>query len=831
MKQNVFFDETYTLNKIKHYLPAQAPLKDFVHHNTLHAFQNKPFFEALTQASSIFGYKTLLSLDEYRSLYKENKISPEILEQVIVKAKGKELLPKWKEFVLTSNYTSSNKQQIGILRKLWKKIYQIDLDSTVHRNLFQLLSSYLDQGIAIQHFPIPNSGLKSAIRRIEQNSFFPIFKSKRVKSLLYKRNCSISDLLEIIVGDEKLYEQYLFDQQFAHPGWSGLVATIESKPQTLLDKRRITLEDVIFIELLLEIDFLDQEFNENWASLSKIAQPKPISLFDTVAPSEKDEVLQIWQNAYEWTYYDEVLCGIQNTYSQSTTNTESPKFQAFFCIDDREISIRQHLELLEPNCDTFGTPGHFALDTMFQPQHGKFYTQICPAPITPKYLIREEEQSYKRKKDIHFKKHTHHLLGGWIISQTVGFWSPVKLLMNLFKPTVTSGTAYSYMHMHKFSKLTVENENNHTENGLQVGYTLDEMVDRVENVLKSTGLTTGFAPLIYIIGHGASSTNNPYYAGYDCGACSGRPGSVNARAFAEIANKPNVREKLLDRGIDIPESTQFIGALHDTTRDEFIFYDENVLSVINRNSHSENTKVFRKALRNNAKERSRRFMSIDTTKNAKDVHTKVKERSVSLFEPRPELNHSNNTLCIVGSRNLTKNLFLDQRAFLNSYNYEIDPKGFFLEGILNAATPVCGGINLEYYFSRVDNERFGSGSKLPHNVVGLVGLANGVEGDLRPGLPIQMVEVHDPLRLMMFIEHDPTIVLDTIKRNPSTYEWYNNAWVNLSVIHPKTKELFVFINGKFSPYVTITKENKTTNDLMKAIESTPHNLPVYRLNN
>lgn len=829
MKQDVFFDEAHSLNRIKHYLPAQAPLKDFVHHNTLHAFQDKPFFEALTQASSIFGYKTLLSIDEYRTLYEHKKIDPIILEQVIVRSKGEHQLQEWKEIVLNHNFTPSRKQKIGNLRKLWKSIYHVDIDSAVHRTLFQLLSSYLDQGIAIQNFPVPNRGFKSSINKIEQNSFIPIFKSKRVKNLLYKKNCSISDLLEILVGDEKLYEQYLFDQQFAHPGWSGLVATIENKPQTLLDKKKIKLEDVIFIELLLEIDFLDQEFNENWVSLSKVAQPEPVALFDQVTRTEKDEALQIWQNAYEWTYYDEVLNGIQNT-KVKPTQQESLKFQAFFCIDDREISIRQHLELLVPDCETYGTPGHFALDTMFQPQHGKFYTQICPAPITPKYLIKEEEKSYQRKKDIHFKKHSHHLLGGWIISQTVGFWSPFKLLMNLFKPTVTSGTAYAYMHMHKFSKLTVENENNQTENGLQVGYTLEEMVDRVENVLKSTGLVSGFTRLVYIIGHGASSTNNPYYAGYDCGACSGRPGSVNARAFAEIANKPSVREQLIKRGIIIPDSTQFIGGLHDTTRDEFIFYDENNLSPDNRDAHSQNIKTFRKALSNNAKERSRRFMSIDTSQNAKKVHAKVKERSVALFEPRPELNHSNNTLCIVGGRALTKNIFLDQRAFLNSYNYKIDPKGIFLEGILNAATPVCGGINLEYYFSRVDNERFGAGSKLPHNVVGLIGLANGVEGDLRPGLPIQMVEVHDPLRLMMVIEHEPEVVLDTIQRNPSTYEWYKNEWVQLSVIHPQTKNIFVFKDGKFNPYLPVTQKNKTVGDLMKAIESTSHNLPVYDLN-
>jgi hypothetical protein len=42
----------------------------------------------------------------------------------------------------------------------------------------------------------------------------------------------------------------LFDQQFAHPGWSGIVSVIEDMPQTLLDTRRISLQDLIIFELV-----------------------------------------------------------------------------------------------------------------------------------------------------------------------------------------------------------------------------------------------------------------------------------------------------------------------------------------------------------------------------------------------------------------------------------------------------------------------------------------------------------------------------------------------------------------------------------------------------
>lgn len=825
MKQK--FSEIDALNKLRHYLPAQAPLKDFVHHNTLHAFQHLEFFTALRTSATLLGNKTTLSLTEFRQLYSDKKITDTAIDYVVEKHKS---FPtdRWRKMMFEFEEIETLETKVGQIRTLWKTEYKVDMDVLVHPNLFKLTSSYLDQGISTHTFPENEQGLLSAVLNLQKTSYCKIFRSKRVIELLDKQDKTIVELLNIIVGDEEYFMQYLFDQQFSHPGWSGMVATIEKNETTLWDKREITLFDFIYLELLFEIEAIESFIEKGFSSLAtKVSKGQKQDLFGNAAPNNYWEIIELWQKAYEHMYFDQVLKALKQVDHKAELKTVS--FQAFFCIDDREESIRRHIEFLDDDCQTFGAPAHFGIEAMYQPENGKFHTQICPGNALPKHLIKEKGRITKNEKDVHFQRRSHDLIGGWIISQTVGFWSALKLFLDVFKPSRTVAHSSSFEHIDTNARLALLRKGNEQENGLLHGFSLEEMADIVFKQLSSTGLISGFSPLVYFFGHGGSSTNNPYYAGYNCGACSGKPSSVNAKAFCRMANNSEVRQMLKLKGISIPFKTQFLGGLHDTTKDEFAFYAESELNNANILAHQSNKLLFEKALGNNAKERARQFKLIDIKAPIKTIHKKVKERSYALFEPRPELNHSNNALCIVGRRDLTKSIFLDQRAFLNSYNYSIDPDGKLLAGILNAATPVCGGINLEYFFSRVDNEKLGAGSKLPQNVVGLIGVANGIKGDLRPGLPFQMIDVHDPLRLMMIVEHKPSVVLNVIEQNNSTLEWYKNGWVKLAVIDPVSKQISIYENGGFEKYEPLLSEIRKVSGIEPLIESTSENLPVYEL--
>ena len=852
---NHSFDEAHVIHELKHFLPSQQALKDFIHHNSLHALQHMKFYDAIFKASKIFGFQTHLQLPEYREMYETGRIRKDVLEMVIANKKGKEAVTGWKDKLIAKEYNTVNHPRIGQLRSNWKEVYQIDLDNKVHPLLFRILCGFLDQGIAIDSFPVVNKSFIDSIKEMEQKSFVSFFKTKAVRAQFLSGNYSITALLKTIVGKEEYFEQYLFDQHFAHHGWSGFVSAVEDNPQTLLDNKKITFKELVEFELLIELDALNHSLGKKWQPLTNHVTEPPADLLADIAKTELAEVIELWQDAFEWSYYDSVLKGILLSDERRELRyngaaklvplvANAPSLQAIFCIDEREDSIRRHIEAVDKTAETFGAPGFFGVEFYFMQEGSKFYDKLCPAPVTPKYLIKESDAKMVREEELIYTKYTHGILSGFFLSIGFGFWAFVKKLQMLFRPKMSPAISNAYGHMDKQSTLAIENKNPaDVENGLQLGYTLEEMVTRGEGFLRGIGLIKEFASIVYIVAHGSSSANNPHHGAHDCGACSGRPGATNARVQSYILNHKKVREILAAKGIIIPETTQFVGCMHDTAADVMAYYDEAVLTAQNMNLHIINIQNFETALNLNAKERSRRFASINTKQELEQVRKAIHNRSVSLFEPRPELGHGTNTLAIIGRRQVTKGLFLDRRAFLNSYDYTTDADGNILSAVMRPIGLVCGGINLEYYFSRVDNIKVGAGTKLPHNVMGLFGVANSSDGDLRSGLPWQMIEVHDPVRLLVIVEHKPDIVLKAIQSSPEVFEWYKNEWVHIVALHPEEKQFYYFKNGAFAKYnpITETDEIKTIHNMEEFIEgaremetnhivhATEENLPVYLL--
>jgi uncharacterized protein YbcC (UPF0753/DUF2309 family) len=794
------FQIQHTLDRIRTYLPHQASLKDFIHHNSLDAFQDIDFFKALEKAKSIFGNQTHLNIECYQQKFLNGDISIEALEYAI-NAYGQQKIQNCFDSELWKTTPSQTTSVFGNFRDLWQIEYQFDIEHYTQVPLFKLLSSYLDQGISSYKFPLSENGFLDSILKLNATSKSKLFKSERVLSILSKP-FEITTLLKILVSDERYFQTYIWDVIFSHPGWSGFVNVVEQHPQTLFNTVPISLHDLCMVELLLEIDALDQHFGINWSPLGH--QSGCTIIEDSVFEShfQEDIAITVWQNAFEWHWYDNLISCLKNNTPVQEDNVLKSA-QMVFCIDDRESSLRMHIEQLDSTYETFGTPGFFNVPVYFKPHNSIHLTKLSPAPLSPKHLVIEHQHVFKQQFFNPFKHRYFNLGYGFILSITHGFVSLFQLLYDVVFPHELDSGNMAKKHIGKTTILQYEYQE-HTQDyyhhTLQLGFKPYEMVNLGISFLNAIGLKNDFAPLVYIIGHGASSQNNPHYAAYDCGACSGRPGSVNARLMALFLNRKDIRDELYKSGIKIPNETVFIAGLHDTTRDDILFYDLEALSNETIQKHLKVKYNIEQALEYNASERSRKFETIALHANTSTKHKSIRTRSVSLFEPRPELNHATNCFCIIGPRQYTKSLFLDRRAFLNSYDPLLDSNGAILTQILKPIGPVCGGINLEYYFSRVDNNKYGAGSKLPHNVVGLFGVANGIDGDLRTGLPFQMIDLHDPLRLLVVIYQKPEIVNSIFEQHDDIKSWYTNQWMHLICIDPQTHATYNYCKNTFLPY-------------------------------
>lgn len=553
---------------------------------------------------------------------------------------------------------------------------------------------------------------------------------------------------------------------------------------------------------------------EELAAVSKTQLEQLLRLLADFTPAQQD---QVWLYAYEYHYRENLLHALQqnHTVGRWQQRHTRPEAQIIFCIDDREEGFRRHLEEVNPNIETLGAAGFFGLAINYKGLDAVAEVALCPVVIKPQHAVHEVAAA---DTEVLLERHQH----GQAFMHCFSHWQFNTLRRNVWVTPLLLPLTFPWVGLRLLSKVwlgatqhrlanylkdllspevptrLIVNQTEDPELPQHLGFSDTEQAERVLGFLRNCGLLSGFADLVVLMGHGSHSQNNAHLATYDCGACSGRHGGPNARAFAQMANRPEIRRLLAQQGLQIPERTWFIGAEHNTCNEDITWFDLQSLPLSLQPAFQSLKANLQQTSALSAHERCRRMASAPRQPTPTAALKHVQLRAVDFSQPRPELGHATKAALLVGRRSMSQGLFLDRRALMTSYDASLDPEGTVLTNVLAAVIPVGAGINLEYYFSAVNPEGYGCGTKALHNIQGLFAVMQGGSSDLRTGLPQQMTEIHEAMRLQIVVEAKVAVLEKILQQHALIQEFVMKEWVYLNALDPETGEMYVYqVNSGF----------------------------------
>lgn len=511
----------------------------------------------------------------------------------------------------------------------------------------------------------------------------------------------------------------------------------------------------------------------------------------------------ILQRAVEIAWHSQVLPKLPDGFG--ATRPAAPRMQAAFCLDVRSEVFRRALEAQGEDLQTLGVAGFFGLAIEYAPIAADDPHPQLPGLLAAKYRVTDtgaagglEDARRSRLDAAHaWKAFKTNSLSSFAFVDAMGLFFARNLFRDALGRDAHRAAPGARAGLTDLEERTLSPRLTGRVDGSPLA--ADERCEIVGSFLRTIGLTRGFARLVLLVGHGSETKNNAYAAGLDCGACCGQPGDVNARAAAALLNDPEVRAGLAARGIEVPATTLFVGALHNTTTDEVTLFEEGTVPATHRADLADARAVLERAGIATRRARAPR-LGLDDLSDAR-LHAAVVKRARNWAEVRPEWGLAGNAMLIVAPRERSRHIDLEGRAFLHDYRFDDDPDHAILEAIMTGPMIVAHWINFQYYASTVDNARYGCGDKVLHNIVGgHLGVFEGNGGDLRIGLSLQSLHdgerwMHAPLRLAVVIEASRPALERVLEEHPKVRELVDNAWVHLFQLDASERTIFARRDG------------------------------------
>jgi hypothetical protein len=253
-----------------HLLPRQGPIGVFVHHNTLHAFEDLPFERAVVEAANLFGAEPYMAEAAYRAELARGRIQAADIDAVLASEADAVIFPRLTRQSLRRAMITPGVREFDAATILWRSeqgdlsrdfrhparraLFDVCLDRTdplepepadarpadevIHPWLIRLCSVFLDQGMA--YWPLPNRdrGFYESVRGLfaPGGGIFPRYlrgldkEFSRQQSLALSSTHAVLDCLDALHLAEDEWEGELQAELLALPGWAGLMRTLEENP-------------------------------------------------------------------------------------------------------------------------------------------------------------------------------------------------------------------------------------------------------------------------------------------------------------------------------------------------------------------------------------------------------------------------------------------------------------------------------------------------------------------------------------------------------------------------------------------------------------------------
>ncbi len=789
------------------------PLQDYVAVNPYAGISQRSFMDARAFMKVFSDCESLMAIEHYATAFCQGRFKVEDIEAAI-----EELAVGGVSLSLSAVQIAENLNALGVVRSTPDRSAvpnhdrpvrtiadyataqgRVDWAEAIVEEVSKHCAAHYDQGQSLWRSPFSELSLYEAWRTTAAHDYnIEVLGLRGFRSFVAELpsgpEAAIEQLLRRLYVPVHLWSTFLLCQAFSIPGWSAW-----AKYKTnWTDTQGLENNDLVgLLAMRLAYDAALAEAKAlrlNWASLAD----RDLVSFQSpwVATGDDSMLRYTLLRASEIGFRSGLLSSLTHA-TELLNNAVSSKqsarklAQMVFCIDVRSERMRRQLETQSEEIETFGFAGFFGMAFEYVALGESSGKSQLPVLLKPQFRVLEsleaassagEEQAinqrqFRRTWASMWKSFQCSAVGCFSFVETIGLSYGLRLLGRAFGLNARLAKVQFPERQLNGKSSREPDRLGPTLRGLeQQGVTAVRQADMAEGILRGIGMVKDFARLVVLCGHGCQTENNPLAAGLDCGACGGHSGEPNARFAALLLNQPHIRQALAARGIHIPADTHFLAALHNTTTDAIGFFDADRVPAEHQAALQELVSYSADASKQTQIER---LPSL-----ANNSVEALLKRASDWSEVRPEWGLAGNAAFIVAPRALTKNVNLDARCFLHSYDYRQDDAGKVLEAIMTAPMIVANWINMQYYASSVDNHYFGSGNKTIHNVVGRFGILSGSGGDLQTGLPWQSVHTgeffqHLPMRLQVVIAAPRAMIDRVIAKHQWVANLIGGTWLHL----------------------------------------------------